>query len=133
MIYLDSSALVKLIRSEAGSAALKGWLADHSTLVLVSSVLADVEITRAVRRSSPQLLDRIPAVVDSLELVELRPAVRAIAGSYGTPTLRAADAVHLASAELVQREVGALEAFVCYDRVLSTAAALNGMQVVSPT
>lgn len=133
MIYLDSSALVKLIRPEAGSAALKEWLADRKTPVLVSSVLADVEVTRAVRRSVPELLDRVPELVDSLNLVELGPGVRALAGSYDSPTLRAADAVHLASAALVHRDAQrAIEAFVCYDTVLSVAARDNGMRVVAP-
>lgn len=133
MIYLDASALVKLVRAEAGSLALKHWLAPRGTDVLLSSVLADVEVTRAVRRSSPELLDRVPAVLEALELVELGPGVRALAGAYSLPTLRAADAVHLASAELVGRETGRLvEAFVCYDRVLSSAAAQIGMPVVAP-
>jgi uncharacterized protein len=133
VIYLDASALVKLVRPEAGSLPLKRWLAARPSPVLLSSVLADVEVTRAVRRSSPGLLDRVPAVVDALDLVELGPDVRALAGSYAVPDLRATDAIHLASAELVQRETGrALEAFLCYDRVLSAVAADNGMPVLSP-
>lgn len=59
--------------------------------------------------------------------------VRALASSYAMPTLRSADAVHLASAQLVERVGGrALEAFVCYDRTLGAAAAQNGIPVVSP-
>ena len=134
MIYLDSSALVKLVRPEAGSAGLKRWLAARTSAVLISSVLADVEVTRAVRRSAPELLDRVAAVVNALQLVELRPRVRALAASYRQPTLRSADAIHLASAELVQRDAGqALEAFVCYDQLLSTAGAQHRLPVVSPT
>jgi predicted nucleic acid-binding protein len=133
VIYLDASALVKLVRAEAGSAALKRWLAPRTADVLLSSVLADVEVTRAVRRSAPELLDRVPGILEALELVELSPAVRALAGGYSMPTLRAADAVHLASAELVARETAeVVEAFVCYDRVLSSAAAQVGMLVVAP-
>jgi len=133
VIYLDASALVKLVRPEAGSAALKQWLAVRASEVLISSVLADVEVTRAVRRSAPELLDRVPAIVDALELVEVDPGVRALAGSYDMVTLRAADAVHVASAELVSRESGqVLEGFLCYDRLLSTAAERHGMPVVSP-
>ncbi len=134
MIYLDSSALVKLVRAEAGSAALKRWLAGRAESVLVGSVLADVEVTRAVRRSAPELLDRVPAVIGSLQLVELRPAVRALAGSYLAPTLRSADAIHLASADVLQRETGqAVKAFLCYDRDLSAAAREAGLSVFSPT
>jgi uncharacterized protein len=133
VIYLDSSALVKLVRPESGSAALKEELATVAEPVLVSSVLADVEVSRAVRRSAPHLLHRVPDVIESLQLVEMGPAVRALARSYDAPALRAADAIHLASADLLRRETGqAIDAFVCYDRALSAAAAGADLPVRSP-
>ena len=45
MIYLDSSALVKLALTEPESAALAGWLAERSGQPLVSSALHRAEAT----------------------------------------------------------------------------------------
>lgn len=133
MIYLDSSALVKLVRAEAGSAALKRWLGERRSITLLSSVLAEVEVSRAIRRSAPELLDEVPHLMLSLQLVELDTAVRALASSYLMPTLRSADAVHLASADVLQRETGQpLVSFLCYGRTLSAAAAAEGMPVSAP-
>lgn len=60
MIYLDSSALVKLLRPEFESVALRRWLGERRNAVLTSSVLADVEVSRALRRAAPELLDQVP-------------------------------------------------------------------------
>ncbi|MEV6814278.1 VapC toxin family PIN domain ribonuclease, partial [Micromonospora sp. NPDC051296] len=54
MIYLDSAAVVKLVRQEACSADLVSWLNTHDDVPLVSSALVEVEVPRALRRSAPQ-------------------------------------------------------------------------------
>lgn len=71
--------------------------------------------------------------MESLQLVEFDSAVRALAVSYRMATLRSTDAVHLASADLIQRETGQpLVGFLCYDRVLTAAAMSEGMPVAAP-
>ena len=44
MIYLDSAAVVKLVRQEACSADLVSWLNTHADVPLVSSALIEVEV-----------------------------------------------------------------------------------------
>lgn len=56
MIYLDSSAVVKLVHREAGSLELVGWLAERPITPLVSSALVEVEMPRALRRHAPSAL-----------------------------------------------------------------------------
>src|SRR5688572_724733 len=49
MIYLDSCALVKLIREESESLALQAWLDERADEVMITSELARAEVLRAVR------------------------------------------------------------------------------------
>ncbi len=94
MIYLDSSAIVKMIRPEAESRDLVEWL-NRSDEPAVTSVLAEVEVPRALRRSSPAHLAAMPAVLARISRIEMDAAVRATAGAYVTDALRSPDAVHL--------------------------------------
>ncbi|MDR0591776.1 MAG: type II toxin-antitoxin system prevent-host-death family antitoxin [Bifidobacteriaceae bacterium] len=52
-LYLDSSALVKLVRAEPESTALTAWLAQHPA-ALVASALARAEVLRAVAPTGPE-------------------------------------------------------------------------------
>ena len=63
MIYLDSSALVKLALTEPESAALASWLAERSGQPLVSSALHRAEVPRAVWRAEPGALPRSYRVI----------------------------------------------------------------------
>jgi uncharacterized protein len=56
LIYLDSSALVKLAVAERESAGLLSWLAEQPNLVQVSSSVIRVEVPRAVWRAEPSAL-----------------------------------------------------------------------------
>lgn len=133
VFYADTSALVKLIREEAESSALRTYLDGAD---LVSSELALTEIPRAVRRAVAQdpalpldlLLGRAGEVVDVLAL---RPADRALlegAGALAEPALRALDAIHVASAV----DLDPIEAFVTYDERQAAAARLAGLRTMSP-
>ena len=97
MIYLDTSAIVKLIRIEDESAALVGWLNEQSGQPLVASALAEIELPRALRRSQPEVLSLVAAVLSRLHRVDINAAVRATAAAYVEPTLRTLDAIHLAT------------------------------------
>ena len=53
MIYLDSSALVKLAVAEPETAALASYLAEHGDQAFVSSSLHRAEVLRAIWRAEP--------------------------------------------------------------------------------
>jgi predicted nucleic acid-binding protein len=131
VIYLDSSAVVKLIRPEAESRALAEWLNECGD-VTVTSVLAEVEVPRALRRSGPAHLAAMPGVLARISRVELDAPVRATAGAYLTDTLRALDAIHLATAEVLVASGKDVSAFVTYDRRQAAAAKAIGMTLHAP-
>ena len=132
MIYLDTSAIVKLIRIEDESAALVGWLNEQSGQPLVASALAEIELPRALRRSQPEVLSLVAAVLSRLHRVDINAAVRATAAAYVEPTLRTLDAIHLATAEFLVASGLQFTAFVTYDKRLAEAASRIGLPLTSP-
>ncbi|MFI5489461.1 MULTISPECIES: type II toxin-antitoxin system VapC family toxin [Micromonospora] len=133
MIYLDSAAIIKLLRREHETEHLVTWLNERSGMPLVASALVEVEVPRALRRAAPQALVGVPTVLSRLYRVEIDATVRAAAGAYAEPLLRSLDAIHLATAEILAAQAGAnFAAFVTYDRRLLDAAKAVGLPVASP-
>jgi len=131
VIYLDSSAIVKMIRPEAESRELVEWL-NRRNEPAVTSVLAEVEVPRALRRSSPAHLAAMPAVLARISRIEMDAAVRATAGAYVTDALRPLDAVHLATAEVLVASGKTVSAFVTYDTRQAGAVEPTGIRVEIP-
>lgn len=133
MIYLDTSAAMKLVRAERHSDALSHWLAQRSDRRILSSVLIAVELTRATRRSAPDRLEHARQVLAGIATIALTPAIVARAADHRDPSLRSLDAIHLATAADVEASVRApLEAFVAYDTRLLTTARATGLPAESP-
>lgn len=126
-IYLDSSALVKLVVREAESTALRHWLRDRGPYV--SSALASVEVTRAVRHVGPGAIDRASALLDRVRLLALDDTVLRSARDLDPTVLRSLDAIHLASALAFGSD---LEVLVAYDRRLLDAADILRLPTASP-
>lgn len=131
MIYLDTSALVKQVRLEAESADLADWLDARRGIPLITSALAEIELTRAIRALSPEGLPFVSSVLARLNRFEIDALIRETAAAYNDPSLRSLDAIHLAT---VQRASAALPltAFVTYDRRLAAAAHTLGIVTVAP-
>jgi predicted nucleic acid-binding protein len=129
MIYLDSSALVKLALTEPESAALAEWLAERAGQPLVSSALHRAEVPRAVWLAEPGALPRSYRVLRRIARVTLSPDVLDNSATLPPRGLGPAQAIHLASAMAVKRD---LTAFVAYDERLLAAAAEAGLPVASP-
>lgn len=126
MLYLDSSALVKLVAEEAESGALAGFVNGRAG-ELVTSVVTSVEVRRAARRVGAAAAgDR---ALRTVALVELAPEIRDLAVAIEPVSLRSLDAIQLATALVLG---DALESLVAYDRRLVEAARVNGVDVVSP-
>lgn len=133
VFYADASALVKLVRMEAETEALRAYLAGAD---LVSSELVLTEIPRAIRRAvarEPELpldllLERAGELIDVLALRPLDRALLAGAGAVAEPSLRALDAIHVASAV----DLDPIEAFVTYDERQAAAARLAGLRTMAP-
>ena len=129
MIYLDSSALIKLALTEPESAALSRWLAEHADQPLVSSALHRAEVPRAIWQAEPGALPRSYKVIKRIARVALSADVLDNSATLPPQELSAAQAIHLASALVVKRD---LTAFVAYDERLLAAAKDAGLPVTSP-
>jgi uncharacterized protein len=133
VIYLDTSAAMKLVRPEVHSVELSRWLEDRAGIPVLSSVLIEVELMRATRRSAPDRLAQAAAVLRGIGVMTLSPPVVDLAADYTEPDLRSLDAIHLAAAEhLASLAANGLEAFVCYDDRLLAAAGQRGLPVANP-
>jgi uncharacterized protein len=129
VIYLDTSAFVKLIRGERETPALQVFLRDRPAGPLVSSALLVVETRRAILREAPDQLARADLLLTRIDQVEVTRPVLEAASRLPDPALRSLDAIHLATA--LQLE-GDLEAVVTYDGRLAAAAARQKLPVVTP-
>jgi uncharacterized protein len=132
VIYLDSAALVKLIRVEEESRDLVGWLNQRTGQRLVASALVEVEVPRALRRSQPGVLGAVAATLARIDRIELDSAVRATAAAYVDPLLRSLDAIHLATADQLVASGKDISAFVTYDKRLAEAARACSFTVAAP-
>lgn len=129
MIYLDSSALVKLIHPEPHSDALVGWLAARSGRHVVASALARTEAIRALRRSDPPALAHAPAVFERVVFLPVDDRILVVAGEQPDPLLRTLDAIHLATVQVLG--VPGLTV-VSYDQRMLAAAGERGHDNAAP-
>lgn len=130
MIYVDTSALLKLVKSEeSGAAALQEYLEAAGRHTLVSSALIAVEARRGILRTNPRRLPRIDVLLVDVHLVAISDVVIEEAGRLPDP-LPTLDAIHLATALLLRRDITAL---LTYDTRLATAALAHDLTVATPT
>jgi hypothetical protein len=120
---------MKLVVEEPESWALADALAGDQ---LISSEICRVELGRVLQRLGlGQGAERlVRGVVERIELLRLDDQILDRASEVGPNDLRTLDAIHLASALAIGRE---LDAVVTYDRRLAAAAEGAGFAVLSPT
>jgi predicted nucleic acid-binding protein len=128
MIYMDTSAALKLVMPEAETTGLELWIAERAGVPRISSRLLRIEMLRSVARTAPERLTRANVVLSSVALVSMND-VAPSAEVIGDRTLRSLAAVHLATAHELRTE---LTAFVCYDKRLCDSAHTLGLPVESP-
>lgn len=126
-VYLDSSALVKLVVREAESDALAEHLRGRRERV--SSALARVEVIRAVSTHGSAATARAAQLLQRIGLLQLDDAVLDRAAVLGGSTLRSLDAIHLAAAQTLGQALGEV---VTYDQRMADAAREVGLVVVAP-
>jgi uncharacterized protein len=133
-VYVDSSALLKRSVAEAESEAVEDVLERHVADgdVLVSSSLAWIEVSRALRsRLDDEGHDVVhEAIGDALSGIAARPVtadVVSLARRIGPNVLRSLDAIHLATAVLVDADV-----LITYDERLAVVARHNDVTFSAP-
>ncbi len=123
-VFLDSSALVKLVALEEETDALRAYLREGEHDV-VTSELAVTEVRRAGRRVGHDPT----SVLAGCQVVLLRSELLARASELEPVALRTLDAIQLATALSL---ASVLDAFVAYDAQLLAAAAQHGLPTAAP-
>lgn len=138
MLYLDSSALVKLYVREAHSADVMAlarkspqWICHQVGYVEVRAALAAAErLARISAQARSQAVARFVKDWGSISQVQMDDALleRAaeLAEGFG---LRGYDSVHLAAADRIRGAVGEQLVFACFDERLNRAARLIGLRL----
>ena len=138
--FLDASALVKRYVRESGSEAVASLLrrARFPTISRLSVAEVPAALARRARRRDvdPELArgaaDRFRADIADLGVVEVRPRVLSRAADLvWEADLRAYDAVQLASAVELSKQVDAAVTFVGADAALLRAAQSLGLRALS--
>lgn len=130
ILYLDTSALVKLYVEEEGTPDVEGWVRDCEMVATVRIAYAEARAAFARHRReqalTQALLRRVVALFDAdwgrYTVLEVTDALVRDAGRLAERhALRGFDAVHLAAAAEL-REPGTTVAFGCFDGRLHRAA-----------
>jgi uncharacterized protein len=129
LIYLDSSALVKVALTEPESRPLIRWLAENADQPMISSVLHRAEVMRAIWRAEPAALPRCYMVLRRVQRVGLTQDLLDTAATLPPQALGTSEAIHLASALALKQTVSA---FVAYDKRLLAAAREAGLPTTTP-
>lgn len=126
-VFLDSSAIVKLVVAEPETSALRQYLRRKRRLVC--SALAHVEVRRAALPLGDSVVVRAEDVLRRLDSVRITDRILRRAGTLQPAELRSLDAIHLATAT----ELGADLARICtYDDRMKDAAAVLKLPTISP-
>lgn len=128
MIYVDASAIMKLIVEEPESASLAQWMKNESAS-LITSIVSTIEVTRVCRRMAPNAMTDSVRMLAEFDIVPVTAVVVDLAASVQPAELRTLDAIHLATALSVRDE---LTAFVTYDKRLGKAAHAEKLRVAAP-
>jgi predicted nucleic acid-binding protein len=127
VIYIDTSALLKLVHPEAESMPLRTWLARHPD-DLISSALIRAESRRALLRNDPVGIADLPRVLSVVAQIPVTEEVLDRAAMLPDPGLRTLDAIHLASAQMTP----GVNTMLVYDKQLAEAARKAGITVAGP-
>ncbi len=131
VLYLDASAIVKIVIRERESLALRAELENWTELA--SSIVSRVEVARALRRMMGAAAWSEPdadAVLDGIAYLDIDVTLTREAARLDPLELRSLDAIHLASAISLAGDLGAIST---YDVRLAEAARQRGIAVLSPS
>lgn len=127
MIYLDTSAFLKTLWDEVESAALSRAIDNQAT---ISSALLAVEARRSTLRVAAEMLPRTDLLLGEVTQVELTSPILESASRLPDRYLRTLDAIHLATALLIQND---LDVLITYDVRLLDAANAHGIPTAAPS
>ena len=124
--YIDSSAIIKLIKPEVETKTLLQQLPPSIT----TSQLSRVEVIRTINLNFADLLEDAYDVLFDIPMVAVDHSV--LLGAENHPAfikLRALDSIHMATAFSMKSEI---EGVITYDKEMMKAAIALGFKTISP-
>jgi predicted nucleic acid-binding protein len=129
VIYLDTSAMVKLIAAEPESAELIEWLNSRAEEALATSSIGHIELVRAARRIGSTAVLAAQRIANSVDTLLLTESIAAMARTIGSAELWTLHAIHLATASVHRDRIST---FCAYDVRLLAAAEAEELPVTAP-
>lgn len=133
-LYLDTSALVKLLVREAESEAIEVELLRWDRLA--TSLVTEVELPRAVARAREERLDSVidgslvlRGVLASATIIPLDESIVGEARDVRPSSVGALDAIHVASAVSLGQDLAAV---ATYDKRMQDALVLRKIEILAP-
>jgi predicted nucleic acid-binding protein len=133
--YIDSSVVLRLVLGQPGG--LAEW---RDITRGVASGLLEVECLRTLDRlrvsgaidanDSVERREAVYRILESLEVVEVSPAILRRAGQAMPTPLGTLDAIHLCTAELWREVRGEAPHMATHDGALALAARASGFRVI---
>jgi predicted nucleic acid-binding protein len=127
VVYLDTSAFVKLVSPEPQSPALRAYL--RTWPVRVSAALLCTEALRAASRVSAARVTAVRRQLRRIVLIGMDRALLERAGTLGPPGMRSLDAIRVAAALSLGPDLGEV---ITYDDRMAEAARAQGLSVTAP-
>ena len=124
--YIDSSAIIKLIKPEPETKTLLQQLPPSIT----TSQISRVEVIRTINLNFAELLEDAYDILLDIPMIAVDHSV--LLGAENLPAfikLRALDSIHMATAFSMKSEI---EGVVTYDKEMVKAASALGFKTMSP-
>jgi len=126
MWYMDSSAIMKLVKPEKESATLIKKLPPS----LITSRISRVEVARTIAKHEPDLLNTAYDVLADIQMIPVEDSIITIAENLPLHIdLRSLDSLHIASALHIRN---ALKGIITYDKEMVRAGVALGFNTMSP-
>jgi uncharacterized protein len=124
--YIDSSAIIKLIKHELETKTLLQQL----PRAITTSQLSRVEVIRTINVNFAELLEDAYDILSDIPMVAVDHSVLLAAENLPAfINLRALDSIHMATAFSMKSEI---EGVVTYDKEMVKAASALGFKTMSP-
>ena len=126
-IYIDSSAILKLIIREKESEAV----ISIPRARFITSEISRLEVTRAILRYEPKVLKSAEQVLKNLNFVKIDSQTLVQAERLPDRiSIRALDAIHIAVASKMALRISSV---LTYDKQMAKAAKALGFEILSPS
>ena len=124
--YIDSSAIIKLIKPELETKTLLQQL----PLSITTSQLSRVEVIRTISLNFAELLEDAYDILSDIPMIAVDHSVLLAAENLPAfINLRALDSIHIATAFSMKSEI---EGVITYDKEMVKAASALGFKTMSP-